>query len=281
MSEPGSLDQLCDAHGILARYRDHTGAIRQVPEATLRALLDRLGGTVPTGVLPPVTVHRLGRGAIVVPLHRQGGPFRWTLTGDDGSERTGSIAAASGRIVIEDAIAPGDYVLTLSCDGTAEAACPLIVAPAQAFLPPLLRDGGRLWGIATQLFALRSARNWGIGDFTDLADLAERAAANGAAAVGLTPLHALFPDQPDRCSPYSPNSRSFLNVLYLDPEAMPEFATCEAAQALRKDAAFGAALERLRSTPLVDYAGAARCKMRALEMLYEHFRDRHLAREDE
>jgi (1->4)-alpha-D-glucan 1-alpha-D-glucosylmutase len=279
VSEPGSLDQLCEALGILPRYRDHTGAVRQVPEATLRALLDRLGGTTPTGILPPVVVHRLGRGAIVVPLHRQGGLLRWTLTGDDGSERTGSIDAASGRIVIEDAIGPGDYVLTLSSDETiAAASCPLIVASARAFLPPLLRDGGRLWGLATQLFALRSQRNWGIGDFTDLADLAERAAANGAAAIGLTPLHALFPDQPDRCSPYSPNSRSFLNVLYIDPEAIPEFATCDAAQALRNEAAFAGTLERLRSTPLVDYPGVAACKMRILEMLYEHFRARHLSR---
>ena len=281
MSEPGSLDQLCDALGILPRYRDHAGAVRQVPEATLRALLDRLGDTAATGILPPVVVHRLGRGAIVVPLPQQDGPLRWTVTGNDGSERSGNIDAASGRIVIEDAVAPGDYVMTLFRDEATLAACPLIVAPGQAFLPPLLRDGGRLWGLATQLFALRSARNWGIGDFTDLGDLAERAAANGAALVGLTPLHALFPDQPDRCSPYSPNSRSFLNVLYIDPEAMPEFATCEAAQALRNEAAFAGTLERLRSTPLVDYAGVSTCKMRVLEMLYEHFRQRYLAREDE
>ncbi|HEX6119057.1 MAG TPA: malto-oligosyltrehalose synthase, partial [Dongiaceae bacterium] len=280
MSESDSLDQLCDSLGILPRYRDHTGAIRQVPDATLRALLDRLGDTKPAGILPPVVVHRQGRGAIVVPLHPQSETLRWTLTGADGSARSGSIDPTSDRIVIEDAIAPGDHVLTLFHDTATLAVCPVIVAPAQAFLPPLLRDGGRLWGLATQLFALRSQRNWGIGDFTDLGDLAEHAAANGAALIGLTPLHALFPDQPERCSPYSPNTRLFLNVLYIDPEAMPEFAACEAAQALRNEATFVGALERLRSAPLVDYTGVARRKMPVLEMLYEHFRERHLAHND-
>ena len=75
-----------------------------------------------------------------------------------------------------------------------------------------------------QLYALRSARNWGIGDFTDLRHAGEPWAARGAGIVGVNPLHALFPQCPAHASPYSPSSRLFLNVLYLDVEAIADFA---------------------------------------------------------
>ena len=257
------------------------GVVRQVPEQTLRSLLKSLKGAAPEGVLPPVIVHRQGGGEIAVAVRHDGEALRWTLDSDEGSARSGWVDPATRQIVIAGTVAQGQYLLKVYCGDIVAATCPVIVAPAQAFLPPLLQDGGRLWGLATQLFALRSARNWGIGDFTDLAALAEHAAAHGVAAIGLTPLHALFPDQPDRCSPYSPNSRCFLNVLYLDPEAMPEFATCEAARALRDEPAFAAELERLRSAALVDYPAVAACKLRVFDLLYQHFRDRHLARGDE
>ena len=109
-------------------------------------------------------------------------------------------------------------------------------SPPRAFLPPALAAGGRAWGLAVQLFAVRSARNWGIGDFTDLAALIDRAAEAGAGAIGLNPLHALFPEEPDRASPYSPSSRDFLNVLYIDPESIADFAECAPACALRQSA---------------------------------------------
>ena len=70
--------------------------------------------------------------------------------------------------------------------------------------------------MAVQLYGIRSARNWGIGDFTDLEGLIRLASQLGADGVGLNPLHALFDDRPGDCSPYSPNSRLFLNALYVD-----------------------------------------------------------------
>ena len=72
-----------------------------------------------------------------------------------------------------------------------------------------LAEGGRAWGIACQLYGLRSERNWGIGDFEDLARFAEIAAAAGADFVGVNPLHALFLAEPERCSPFSPSNRAF------------------------------------------------------------------------
>ena len=94
----------------------------------------------------------------------------------------------------------------------------------------MLRSGGRLWGLATQLYAVRSARNWGIGDFTDLRELLA-CRPHGAAAIGVNPLHALFLDEPEHSSPYSPTSRYFFNPLYMDVETIDDFAVCDAARA--------------------------------------------------
>ena len=74
-----------------------------------------------------------------------------------------------------------------------------------------------------QLYAVRSQRNWGHGDFTDLSQLIAVAAARGASAIGLNPLHALFIDHAENASPYAPNSRLYLNPLYIDVEAIEEF----------------------------------------------------------
>jgi 4-alpha-glucanotransferase len=138
---------------------------------------------------------------------------------------------------------------------------PLIVAPPRAF------DGDfdRSWLLAVQLYGVRSTRNWGIGDFTDLAGLIELAGHLGADGVGLNPLHALFDDRPADCSPYSPNSRLFLNALYIDVEKLPEFQHGVFATS-RKDIA------RLRASDIVDYIGVAELKWRALRLAFETFR---------
>src|ERR671926_511344 len=64
-------------------------------------------------------------------------------------------------------------------------------APAgtSCFMPAWL-SAGRCWGVTCQIYSLRSDRNWGIGDFEDLARYAEIAAAAGAEFVGVNPLHA-------------------------------------------------------------------------------------------
>jgi (1->4)-alpha-D-glucan 1-alpha-D-glucosylmutase len=153
-------------------------------------------------------------------------------------------------------------------DDASSAPAPAMPAAGRCFAPPV----DRVWGPSVQLYALRSARNWGIGDFGDLAALLEWAAARGAALVGLNPLHALFAHNPAHCSPYSPSTRLFWNTLYLDVEAIPDFAECVPARALAGSAAFAARLSRLREAPLVDYPGVAAAKQEVLRLLYACFR---------
>lgn len=127
------------------------------------------------------------------------------------------------------------------------------------FVPAFLRRD-RVWGLTCQLYGLRSERNWGIGDFEDLARLAEIVGAAGGDFLGVNPLHALYPADPERCSPYSPSSRRFLNVLYIAPDVEPEFARIAPPP-----------LDALRHSDLVEYSDVARTKFGALEAMFEVF----------
>jgi 4-alpha-glucanotransferase len=168
-------------------------------------------------------------------------------------------------------------VKALSESRQVEGALRLIVAPPACHMPPSLERGHRLWGLTVQLYALRSARNWGAGDFGDLQTLVEWAAKDlRAGLIGLNPLHALNNVRPFEISPYSPTSRLFLNVLYLDIEAVPEYQLCEAAQQTVQDAGFQRALAALRAGEKVNYDQVAAAKRAVLESLWTTFHERHL-----
>ena len=97
----------------------------------------------------------------------------------------------------------------------------LVITPAYLGVPDQL---GRLWGLAVQLYAVRSHRSWGLGDAADLADLAGWSGRElGAGFVLVNPLHAADPIAPMEPSPYLPSSRRFLNPMYIRVEEVPEF----------------------------------------------------------
>ncbi len=136
--------------------------------------------------------------------------------------------------------------------GPARKARALRLEGGRCYQPQILEER-RLWGFMAQLYGLRSERNWGIGDFSDLRRLIEISAGLGAALVGVNPLHAT------QGSPYSPSSRHALNVLYIDVEAVAGFS---------KSAKLEKQLANLRDCELVDYEAVRKLKLDCLEKLF-------------
>jgi len=150
--------------------------------------------------------------------------------------------------------------------------CTLIAAPSCCHWPAPMAAGRRQFGVAAQLYSLRRADDCGIGDFTTLAELAVDAAAAGAATIGLNPLHALFPIDRERASPYYPSDRRFLEPLTIDVTAIPEIQASETARRLL--ASHADAIATLREQRLVDYVGVGQVKDAILHACHEAFERR-------
>ena len=322
MQTSDALDRLCEHFGIAASYLDVFGAEHRPDDATRRALLEALGiaaGDADTEQaslsaaidqdwrrrLPPVLVYRQGDALPRLPLtlpESITGTLRLILTEEEGGRAEANVDIDAlpadahreldgerwlrWQLPVTPPARLGYHSLALFAepdhtDARPIAEATLIVAPRTCWRPD--DAPARAWGLVTQLHALRSARNWGIGDFTDLARLVELSATAGADMLALTPLHALFLTHPERCDPYHPSSRRWLNPLFIDVEAVPELATCEDVHADLDSDAFQAELRALRGADLVDYRGVAKVKLEVLGRLFrrlctappntEHHRD--------
>lgn len=148
----------------------------------------------------------------------------------------------------------------------------LIVAPERCYIPREFQQGGRCWGIALQLYSLRSQQNWGIGDFRDLSAVVDWTGHRlGAAVVGLNPLHALKNTKPYHVSPYSPTSRLFVNDVYIDMTQVLECQTDPDVQRRLADPAFRLRIEAARQSEFVDYDAVKATKREVLELCYRAF----------
>jgi len=317
MSEPSEhLAALAAACGVDLAYHDIWGKERRAGDETLRSVLGAMGYDVSTdeGVrralvqhgqrdwadpLPPVIVLRRSIHEPVVPIclaeEALAAPLRYRLLLEDGSERAGEVAPAGLEVLerketdrgafrrvllpLGEFPPPGYHRFEIEGQGlsSGRTSTRLVSAPERCYWPESLAFDQRVFGPDVQLYALRSARNWGIGDFTDLRSLVDAAGTRGAGIIGLNPMHALFPENPQHASPYSPSSRSFRNVLYLDVEAIEDFAECDELKRETQDPRFRARLVSLRKTELVRYLSVARVKRPILERIWGLFRERQLA----
>jgi 4-alpha-glucanotransferase len=244
------------AQGIQTEFLDGQGHRRVTDAAALKIILDALPPQAPGPLVGHPVVVRSGRPSRTELPATASLPVEWKIVA--GSRLIAKGESSDHAIDWPRDLPLGVYRLQVS-DATTAEDVPLISAPERAF-------GGefdRCWLLAAQLYGLRSARNWGMGDFTDLASLIELADHLGADGVGLNPLHVLFDDRPGDCSPYSPNSRLFLNALYIDVEKLPEF---------QLDSETREALARLRAGDVVDYVGVAGLKWRALRRAFAAFK---------
>ena len=164
------------------------------------------------------------------------------------------------EIVFDSTLEPEYYDVDLKA-GNCKAHTVLAITPDKCYEPEYLQNH-KIWGMAIQLYSLTSERNWGVGDFTDLANLVDLCARQGANIIGLNPLNVLFHDFPENASPYSSISRLFLNPIYIDVEKVggykPEYLAGKEAE-----------LEQLRAVENIDYTGVYNFKMQILQKIYD------------
>ncbi len=144
----------------------------------------------------------------------------------------------------------------------------LVVTPPWLGFPEQMGNK-RIWGYATQLYSIASRDSWGVGDLTDLADLAVWSSTQQYASYMLiNPLHAAEPVPPMEPSPYLPSSRRYVNPLYIRPEAIPEYASLssaehEAVRGIRQDLT-----DDLAHSEAVERDASWDAKREALELVF-------------
>ncbi|OON39344.1 4-alpha-glucanotransferase [Izhakiella australiensis] len=273
MNSP-ELEQAALAAGIATQYRSAKGEALTVSDESITLLLAAMARTTvaEAGPLPPVKVFTRRRGNYLT----VSGAGDWQLVSEQGRRWQGSVQD-NGEIKLPDALALGYHQLTLTRQEQCWH-CRIIIAPARCYQPAEMKAGEKRWGVMVQLYTLRSATNWGMGDFGDLQQLIRQVAGWGGDFIGLNPLHALYPALPEQASPYSPSSRRWLNISYIEVPAVEDFLRSHAAQRWWQSDNTQRQLQAARETPFVDYTAVAALKMTALRHAWQHFSQR---REDD
>lgn len=163
------------------------------------------------------------------------------------------------------ALPPGLYKLEM--DAFLGTQGRLIVHPERCHLPEQLAEPHRTFGLAAHLYALRDARDTGIGDLGTLGRFADLTKRLGGITSGINPLHHLFPTDRERASPYQPSDRRFIDPIYMDLDSLVAELGGARARAVMNENASG--FEGLRTSRLVDYTGAWNAKEKVLRAVFE------------
>lgn len=300
------IEQLASAKGIANEFVDAWGNPAQVALESKAAMLAAMGYKVDDEValeaqleqenralwqrpVDPVLVVRTGEIIsfdLRLPIALVNDELLWEVKTESGETVSGSLVAVNGEMVgvahldgaefqsyrvnLTTELPLGYHELTIKKSARQVlGSMRLIVAPKACYKQEPFVNGRKVWGPSIQLYCLRNENNWGIGDFTDLGILVENMAKWGAQFVGLNPIHALYPANPESASPYSPSSRRWLNVIYIDVEAVPEFQQNEALKTEVASAVFQQKLVELRAKEWVDYTGVTQLKVDTLRKVFD------------
>ncbi|MDQ4011144.1 MAG: 4-alpha-glucanotransferase [Actinomycetota bacterium] len=251
-----ALEELAAAHGVATWYRDAQRRRIDVDADVVRRVLALLGvGADTSAQVRDALAATREPGLPGTVVLRQGQSREIGVPGVLSDEH-GADMSVKGALPAD--LAPGWYSLT-----SGQAHTTVLVAPSTLPEPP------RTWGWMLQLYALRSARSWGIGDLGDLREfIAWTATAHGAGAVLVNPLHAVTPTHPVQPSPYSPSSRRFVNPLYLRIPDIDAYRRTDPALRGEVDALQGGSGSD-SGDARIDYDAVWRAKRAALELLWQ------------
>ena len=301
-------DKLTQRLGVEVSYHDIWGNEHHINPYTQKALVEAMGynsDNPQAGLdelyfrhanrwLEPVYVvtqaellHRIGPQIPEDYIHKT---FTWTVTCENGEEVHGTWIPVEHQRHISDAkltycqlpilenLPIGYQTLILCCEDKC-ISTKLIITPQHCYYPDFFEQGEKLWGIALQLYSLKSKRNWGMGDFGDLINVVKWAKQHGANTIGLNPLHELFPMNTHHFSPYSPSSQLTFNSWYLCIENMSNYHTAQAIQDEISSPEWQAKLQQFRDTETVDYPGVLSAKRCFFEKLFADFEVNHLQKQ--
>jgi 4-alpha-glucanotransferase len=307
------LEQLVEYRGIESNYNDAWGRPTAIETATKNKLLLAMGYHVNEpdlllkqvqdhsnktwlSVLNPVQVLRIGEHLQIVvrlPIELVTDEYVAKIDTELGEVLQSRFVPIDGQLVnvvhIEEIefqeylidipieLPLGYHSLSLVIDDDVLGTMRLIIAPTACFKPETMAQGEKVWGLSVQLYCLRSENNWGVGDFSDLSFLVEKLAKQGAQFVGLNPIHALYPANPNICSPYGPSSRRWLNFIYIDVTALDGYQH-SSTQAIVNDVDFQQKLQKSRDTDLVDYEVVTELKLTALKSVFEYQNSQYLSK---
>lgn len=295
------LRQLSEAHGVQTTYQGQDGATNSVSDATLVAILEALGCSVEADgaaglqqawdeieqqrwnwMVPATTVMTEGSEteiSVHIPDGELVGVHLELETGEAWPlEAIGDFtdpALVDGVWLIQvtfrlpDTVPLGYHRISATASDGHTADAHLIVVPQRLTTAEAYRSR-RGWGVAAQLYSVRSEHSWGIGDFADLASLGELTASHGGDFVLTNPLHASEPVPPVMDSPYSPVTRRFLNPLYLRIENIPEYLQLPREQRIRVDQLAQQCAAANDDAGLLQRNDAYAAKLEALRLMYSY-----------
>ncbi|MBK3867321.1 4-alpha-glucanotransferase [Pseudomonas stutzeri] len=270
-----SLIRLAEAAGLSIDWVDADNCQQRVEPAVLRQVLGCLGLAAESaedidasleilahknnhGGVPPLLTCDQHAALELATFFPPSSSFE--LEGEDGSVRHGSLDEQARLPAID---TPGYYRLTID-------KYQLTVAVAPRSCPTVAEIAGTgAWGLTAQLYGLRRPGDGGLGDTQALETLVRSAAAQGADALGISPVHAMFGAHLDQYSPYSPSSRLFYNVLHAAPGSI--LGERPLRQAI-ESCGLGEELQRLERLDLIDWPAVSRTRQQLLRRLFDGFR---------
>ena len=240
------LIQLAKLNGISTSYIDQLGTYVEIRDEVLVSVLAALGvdassdeaiaasyeltkQRIADTLVEPTIVKFIGKEA-TTPIRAKGHDVTLRLLLEDGTRYEGNLCMylapqtdGSLTLTLPDDIPAGYHTLRVNA-GPLHGESRLICAPARVPLPPAVAEKQR-WGWMAQMYSIRSAESWGVGDYGDLKLLLTDAAEKSHADFMLiNPIHATAPVEPLEPSPYLPESRRFMNVTYIRPQDIEEYA---------------------------------------------------------
>ncbi|RDJ27176.1 4-alpha-glucanotransferase [Bosea caraganae] len=280
-----TLRVLASKAGISPAWTDQKGDEREVSADSLRAILAAFGlpadgDAALRNSLSLIESGLSGAAASGFTTARVGQPVTLPVTVASGAKIEITLESGNRHIVSADEGYEGALALPAFAEPgyhtvhTQEGDITVATAPERCITFADLTAGRGGFGLAAQLYSLRSAGDGGIGNLGGAAELGRKAAARGADALAISPIHALYGADPGRFSPYSPSTRLFYNPLHADPAAvLPEELVRDTIAKL----GFADEMARLSALPQVDWINATPLREKLLRALFTALREPALA----